>query len=373
MTSPASPSPSFRIEREKERLRLSGELNAQTPARTWAFLGQLGPKDRFYWDPSGLTALDLNGASQLLWALETAKARGAQAELGPMPEELSAIWNLSQQTLGLSPGLPQPPKNSLIVETGQAISVLWQDLSGMLNFLGELIFYLLRLIRRPWTGRWALVLQISETAVINSLPVTALVAFLVGLILAFQSAMFMKMFGVDIFVADLVGLAMLRELGSLMTAIVLTGRTGSAFSAELGSMKTNQEIDAFITLGLSPTRDLALPRCLAMTLATPPLAVLANLAGLLGGNLVMISLGYPVRVFWDELAQHVDASDICTGLFKALVFGFTVAAIGCQRGLAAGDGPEAVGESTTRGVVTNIIVIAFLDSLFAVVFYVLNW
>jgi phospholipid/cholesterol/gamma-HCH transport system permease protein len=181
------------------------------------------------------------------------------------------------------------------------------------------------------------------------------------------------MFGVDIFVADLVGLAMIRELGSLMTAIVLTGRSGSAFAAELGSMKTTQEIDAFLTMGLNPIRDLALPRTVALTLTTPLLAILANLAGLFGGNLVMISLGYPVRVFWDELAQHVDASDISTGIFKALVFGFTVAAIGCQRGLAAGDGPEAVGASTTKGVVTNIIVIAFLDSLFAVIFYVLNW
>jgi phospholipid/cholesterol/gamma-HCH transport system permease protein len=261
----------------------------------------------------------------------------------------------------------------LIQETGLVMTDLWHDLAEILSFLGELISHVGGLIRKPWTGRWAMVLKIVETAVVNALPVTALVAFLVGLILAFQSAMFMRMFGVDIFVADLVGLAMIRELGSLMTAIVLTGRTGSAFSAELGSMKTNQEIDAFITLGLSPNRDLALPRVLALTFATPFLAVLANLAGLLGGNLVMISLGYPVRVFWDELGSHVDASDISTGLFKAFVFGFTVAAIGCQRGLAAGDGPEAVGQSTTKGVVTNIIVVAFLDSLFAVIFYVLNW
>jgi phospholipid/cholesterol/gamma-HCH transport system permease protein len=279
---------------------------------------------------------------------------------------------LAQENLGQS----QPtksPKLTIIQETGQVMVFLWRDVVEMMAFLGELIAHLGGLIRRPWSGRWAMIIKIVETAVVNSLPVTALVAFLVGLILAFQSAMFMRMFGVDIFVADLVGLAMIRELGSLMTAIVLTGRTGSAFSAELGSMKTNQEIDAFVTLGLSPTRDLALPRVLALTLATPFLAILANFAGLLGGNLVMISLGYPIRVFWDELGSHVDASDITTGLFKALVFGFTVAAIGCQRGLAAGDGPEAVGQSTTRGVVTNIIVVAFLDSLFAVIFYVLNW
>jgi phospholipid/cholesterol/gamma-HCH transport system permease protein len=355
------------------RLSLAGELNAQAPAGLWDFLFKLGPKDQLFWDLSGLTSLDLNGAAQLIWALETAKAKGAECSLGEMPEAFVPIWSLAQETLGRARTLTAPPKLSLIEEIGLGLDLVWRDLTEILVFFGELLGHLAGLARRPWAGRWALVLKIVETAVVNSLPVTALVAFLVGLILAFQSAMFMRMFGVDIFVADLVGLAMLRELGSLMTAIVLTGRTGSAFSAELGSMKTNQEIDAFVTLGLNPNRDLALPRALALTLATPFLAVLANLAGLLGGNLVMISLGYPFRVFWDELAQHVDASDIATGLFKALVFGFVVAAIGCQRGLAAGDGPEAVGESTTKGVVTNIITVAFLDSLFAVVFYVLNW
>jgi phospholipid/cholesterol/gamma-HCH transport system permease protein len=138
-------------------------------------------------------------------------------------------------------------------------------------------------------------------------------------------------------------------------------------------MKTNQEIDAFITMGLNPIKDLALPRVLALTLGTPLLTIISTFAGLLGGNVVLVTLGYPVFVFWDELAQHLDLSDLTTGLFKSLVFGFTVALIGCQRGLAAGDGAGAVGEAATKGVVTNIIILAFLDSLFAVIFYVLNW
>jgi phospholipid/cholesterol/gamma-HCH transport system permease protein len=348
-------------------------LNADAPRGTWDFLLKLGPSDRLVIDAANLEGLDLNGAAQLLWATDAAKSLGAELTVAAMPETLTPIWNLARETLDKTRPSPKPKRLTLVQETGLAVVSLWEDCLGIMAFLGETIFHVAGLFRRPWTGRWSMVLKIVESAVVNALPVTALVAFLVGLILAFQSAMFMRMFGVDIFVADLVGLAMIRELGSLMTAIVLTGRTGSAFSAELGSMKTNQEIDAFVTLGLSPVRDLALPRILALTAATPCLAVLANLAGLLGGNLVMISLGYPVRVFWDELGSHVDASDISTGLFKALVFGFVVAAVGCQRGLAAGDGPEAVGLSTTKGVVTNIIFVAFLDSLFAVIFYVLNW
>ncbi|MDR1872936.1 MAG: ABC transporter permease [Deltaproteobacteria bacterium] len=358
---------------DKNRFAFTGHLNALAAPGTWDFLVKLGPRDQVVFDLAGLTELDLNGASQLIWAAKLAKSRGATVTYGDPPDQFKPIWNLAQETLGQSQDISPPPKTSLIHETGEVMSALYADLTEILIFLGELISHFGGILRRPWTARWSLTFRIVETAVINALPVTALVAFLVGLILAFQSAMFMRMFGVDIFVADLVGIAMIRELGSLMTAIVLIGRSGSAFSAELGSMKTNQEIDAFVTLGLNPVRDLALPRALALTLSTPVLAVLGNFAGLLGGNLVMISLGYPVRVFWDELAQHIDASDISTGLFKALVFGFVVAALGCQRGLAAGAGPEAVGESTTKGVVTNIIAVAFLDSLFAVAFYVLDW
>ncbi|MDR1394607.1 MAG: ABC transporter permease, partial [Deltaproteobacteria bacterium] len=375
MTDPApNPGPGFRIqENAAGPWKLSGALTARTEPRTWDFLQRLKPGQKIVLDLADLEALDLNGAAQLYWAMESAKTRGAQVETQSIREDFLPIWNLTRDTLGLPKTLQKPPKNSLLEELGQTAVFMYRDLTAMIFFLGEMISHFFALVRRPWTGRWAMILQIAETAVVNSLPVTCLVAFLVGLILAFQSAMFMKMFGVEIFVADLVGLAMIRELGSLMTAIVLTGRTGSAFSAELGSMKTNQEIDAFLTMGLNPVRDLALPRAAAMTIATPLLAVLANFSGLLGGNLVMISMGFPVRVFWDELASHIDASDISTGLFKAFVFGFTVAAIGCQRGLAAGSGPEAVGQSTTLGVVTNIIVIAFLDSLFAVLFYVLSW
>jgi phospholipid/cholesterol/gamma-HCH transport system permease protein len=371
---PKTPPSDFRIQGpENGEIRLLGNLTAMVEPHTWDFLQKLPADGKLHWDLSGLTELDLNGASQLYWAMETATAKGVKVTAGDVHEALAPIWLLTKENLS-RPKIPvKPQKPNLIQEIGLVMSFMIVDLKEMIGFLGELICHSFSFLRRPWTGRWPLIFSIIETAVVNSLAVTCLVAFLVGLILAFQSAMFMRMFGVDIFVADLVGIAMIRELGSLMTAIVLTGRTGSAFSAELGSMKTNQEIDAFLTMGLNPIRDLALPRTLAMTLTTPLLAILANLSGLFGGNLVMISLGYPFRVFWDELAQHIDASDISTGLFKAFVFGFVVAAIGCQRGLAAGSGPEAVGASTTKGVVTNIITVAFLDSLFAVLFYVLDW
>ncbi|MDR2455928.1 MAG: ABC transporter permease [Deltaproteobacteria bacterium] len=354
--------------------RLTGALSAQAGGKAWDALIKKEARrgaSPLALDLSGLSSLDLNGAAQLLWLKESLAKAGREAVFTNAPEHLAPIWDLAVATLG--PPIPKPVHPRLIEELGlEAIDVA-HDLGALVSFVGETLADLFWVLTHPWKIRKALTMAIIERAVVNSLVVTCLVAFLVGLILAFQSAMFMKLFGVDIFVADLVGISIVRELGTLLTAIVLTGRSGSAFSAELGSMKANQEIDAFLTMGLSPVADLAIPRVLALTLATPLLTILADLSGLLGGNIVMISLGHPIAVFWVELSSHLDASDFATGLGKSVVFGFVVALIGCQRGLAAGDGPEAVGEATTKGVVTNIVVLAFLDSLFAVLFYVLDW
>jgi phospholipid/cholesterol/gamma-HCH transport system permease protein len=283
------------------------------------------------------------------------------------------VWELAEGSFLSAGELPQPRKSGRIERVGELMAGMATDLRDLCFFLGEALVCLASCIPRPWTARWGEVSYQAEKSVVNALPVTALVAFLVGLILAFQSAMQIQMFGMEIFVADLVGISLIRELGTLLTAIVLAGRSGSAFSSELASMKINQEIDAILTMGLSPAKDLAVPRILALTFTTPLLTVLADLAGLLGGNIVLMTLGYPFMAFWDELSRHLDMSDIATGLFKAFVFGFTVALIGCQRGLYAGESPGAVGEATTRGVVTNILAIAILDSLFAVLFYAKSW
>ncbi|MDR0355894.1 MAG: ABC transporter permease [Deltaproteobacteria bacterium] len=355
------------------RFSLSGSLTAEAPGSLWDELVGSGgcSEGGKSIELSGLSNLDLNGAAQLLWLREKCQAEGTDLSLTDLPTRFLPIWELAEKTLG--PRTSPPPRPSLVEIMGQIQASVWQDFLELVCFLGELLSHLTKLTFKPWLLRWSSTMAITESAVVNALPVTALVAFLVGLILAFQSAMFMRLFGVDIFVADLVGLAIIRELGTLLTAIVLTGRSGSAFSAELGAMKANQEIDAFVTMGLSPVRDLVLPRVLALTFATPLLTVLADFAGCLGGNVVMMTLGHPFSVFWTELSTHISVSDLATGLFKAFVFGFTVAAIGCQRGLAAQSGPMAVGQATTSGVVTNIVVLSVLDSLFAVLFYALKW
>jgi phospholipid/cholesterol/gamma-HCH transport system permease protein len=354
-------------------VRLYGNLNAFSAPRPFLTKKQVKTARNLTFDLKELEHLDLNGAAFLLSQFDLLKQMGISSKVQNLSSPLAPIWELAQKSFPAPDSLVPQKGPGPIEQLGENIWHFFKDLFELTTFFGEVLVHFWGFLRRPWRARWASIFTVAEKSVVDAIPVTCLVAFLVGLILAFQSAMLMQVFGVDIFVADLVGIAMIRELGTLLTAIVLTGRSGSAFSSELASMKSNQEIDAFVTMGLSPARDLALPRILAMTLATPLLTILADLAGLLGGNIVLMSLGHPYMVFWEELSSHIDISDIATGLFKSFVFGFVVALIGCQRGLYAESGPSAVGEATTHGVVTNILVIAILDSLFAVLFYALSW
>jgi phospholipid/cholesterol/gamma-HCH transport system permease protein len=182
----------------------------------------------------------------------------------------------------------------------------------------------------------------------------------------------MRRFGADIFVANLIGLGMLREMGPLITAIILAGRSGSAFAAELGTMKVREEIDALTTMGLQPVRFLVLPRVLGAVVVTPLLTVFANLFGLIGGAVVMRSLGFPLITYVNQIQSAVTVSDLLGGLVKSLAYGIVVAAIGCLRGLQTKTGASAVGQATTSAVVSGIVLIAIVDGIFAVVFYALG-
>ena len=214
--------------------------------------------------------------------------------------------------------------------------------------------------------------MVAEQAGIGAVSIVSLVGFLLGLILAFQSAIPMQRFAAQIFVADLLGISMLRELGPLMASILLTARSGSAFAAEIGTMKVNEEIDALTTMGLAPVRFLVVPRVLAAVAVIPALAMLTNLAGLLGGAVVFRSLGFPLVTYVTRVSDAVTVGDVVGGLVKAMVFGVIVAGVGCLRGLETGEGAQAVGRSTTSAVVSGIILIAAVDGIFAVFFYALG-
>jgi phospholipid/cholesterol/gamma-HCH transport system permease protein len=193
-----------------------------------------------------------------------------------------------------------------------------------------------------------------------------------GLILAFQSAVPMRRFGAEIFVADLVGISMVRELGALMTAILLAGRTGAAFAAEIGTMHVNQEVDALTTMGLDPVRFLVVPRVLAALLMTPLLTLFAMLVGLLGGAITMQSFSIPFVTFFKEADSAVNTTDFMAGFVKSFVFAVLIAGIGCMRGLQTAAGASAVGDSATRAVVSGIILLVVVDGVFAVVYFLLD-
>ncbi|HVS10267.1 MAG TPA: ABC transporter permease, partial [Planctomycetota bacterium] len=227
-------------------------------------------------------------------------------------------------------------------------------------------------LRRPRTLRLRDALIAAERAGANALPITLLIGFLIGVILAYQSVQPLRRFAAEIYAADLVAISMVRELGPLLTAVVLAGRTGSAFAAEIGTMKVDEELDALSTMGLDPVRFLVLPRVLVAVAMAPLLTLFFELAGLIGGALVLRNFGITFALFASEVVEWVDLSDLLGGLFKALVFGALIGAVGCLRGLQTGIGADAVGRSATSAVVSAIVLIVAADGVFSVLYHELG-
>jgi phospholipid/cholesterol/gamma-HCH transport system permease protein len=214
--------------------------------------------------------------------------------------------------------------------------------------------------------RWGDVLDVATEAGANAVPIVLLIGFLMGVIIAFEIGLVAQQFGAVIFVVNGVGVAMLRELGPLMTAIVFAGRTGAAFAAQIGTQKVNEEVNAITTFGLSPVQFLVLPRLIAATLMVPLLSVLADVVGVFGGAVVMSGFGVGFLQFYNQLLGAVGAGDFVLGLVKAAAYGLAIAAIGCERGLATGAGATSVGLSTTSAVVSSIVSIVVIDGIFTI-------
>ncbi|MBQ9693556.1 MAG: ABC transporter permease [Kiritimatiellae bacterium] len=262
-------------------------------------------------------------------------------------------------------------RENAITALGRQTWMLFSGLGEAIAFLGEVLFRLPFVFSKHFRSGDALSAFVRCGA--EAVPVVGLIGFLLGLILAFQSAVPLQMFGAEGFVGGLVGIALVRELGLIITAILMAGRTASAFAAELGTMKVNEEIDALETMGISPVRFLVLPRIVAGTLALPILSLFATAAGLVGGWLVMHILGFSASYFVDQLQSFVSLKDLIGSECKAVVFGFTVATVGCWFGLKAGRDASAVGTATTAAVVTGIVLLATLEGIFSVIFYAMGW
>jgi phospholipid/cholesterol/gamma-HCH transport system permease protein len=268
---------------------------------------------------------------------------------------------------------PQPPApGSVVEEMGRAVAAQASDLKAEVSFIGEVSCGMAANLARPKAMRWGEVLRVFEQAGANALPIISLISLLIGLIIAFESAAPFAMFGAQIFIANMLGIIMARELSGLMTAIILAGRSGSAFAAELGTMKVNEELNALETFGLNPVRFLVVQRVLAGILLTPLLTVYSIFVAILGGVVVMVAMGYSLESIYNQMAQTLGYKDILIGVGKGFIFGALIAGIGCLRGLQTKQGPSAVGESTTRSVVAGILLVIVADAVVAVLLYFLH-
>lgn len=353
-------------------LTFAGRLDANTTGAVWRDALVLLKKTkakRLLLDLGALEYCDGAGIALLLELRRIQTENRGTFAFRDTPSEVAQLLQLYGDTPFRPPPVVEEASLSPVERIGRASVHGWQSFQILVTFVGELAVSLVHAAMHPREVRWRDAWLTAERAGVDAIPIIGLIGFLLGLIMAFQSAIPMRQFGAEIYVANLIGLSMLRELGPLLTAIILAGRSGSAFAAEIGTMKVKEEVDALVTMGLEPVRFLVVPRVIAAVAITPILAMFSNLFGLVGGAVVMRSLGFPLVTYIHQIQSSVIPRDMFGGLLKSLAFGLVVAAIGCLRGLQTRTGASAVGDSATNAVVSGLILITIVDGLFAVVFY----
>ncbi|WP_297572468.1 ABC transporter permease [uncultured Deefgea sp.] len=347
------------------RFELGGDLTLATSSALWQRIQQQQWAE-IEIDASAVQRIDGAGAA-LLFELQQ---RGAR--ILALPAQGQRLLNALSPELPLLKTTPKPAQH-LITRFGARVRAANANFYLQISFLGAICAALWQSLQQLRRFRWREFCLQCELVGANAVPIITLISILFGVILAFQSAIPMRQFGAELFVANLLGLSLIRELGPLITAILLAGRTGAAFAAELGTMKVNEEINALVTFGFDPIRFLVLPRLLAGVLMAPLLTLFAEVVGLFGGALVMKGFGIPFATYYSQIAGQVNLIDLLSGLSKAAIFGFIIAAVGCYRGLATGNGASAVGAATTQAVVQILVLLVVADGLFAVVAYHMGW
>lgn len=311
----------------------------------------------------------------ILAHLRTLKApEGDQqpAPLDGLPDNLRGLLQLALAVPEDGGAHPDTRPLSRLETIGNATLSTWQSGIALLDFIGQAVLSLGRFARRRARFRSSDFWVTLQQCGVEALPIVSLISFLIGLILAFVGSVQLAHFGADLYVADLVGISMVREMGVVMTAIIMSGRTGAAFAAHIGSMKANEEIDALRTFGFDPFDFLVLPRILALVLMMPILTVYADIVGILGGMLVGAASGIPPVLYWTETVASLTITTASLGVLKSPFFGAAIAISGCMQGMRAGNSSAAVGEATTRAVVTAITSVIVLDSAFAAIFTLLD-
>jgi phospholipid/cholesterol/gamma-HCH transport system permease protein len=354
------------------RVVLSGAWQITASRPSWARLSAQMKPQRVEIQVDEVEKWDTSLLLFLFEAQEWSRAAGAYFEAERLPEKIRDL--MEQFVSARETSVPFDRSESFLMGVGHMSIDTWNRARTASTFIGESVIGAAKLLVRPHRFRWHDCFDEMQQCGAMALPIVGLISFLVGLIMAYQAAVQLRQFGADIYVADLVGLSVVREMGPMMAAIILAGRTGAAFAATLANMKANEEVDALETLGIPPVQFLALPRLVALVLMMPLLALYANCLGILGGVVVSASvLEIPPAAYWIETKSIIDLSDISTGLIKSVAFGTLIGLAGCLRGLQAERSAAGVGRAATSAVVTSVLLIIVADAIFAVVFNMLDW
>lgn len=305
--------------------------------------------------------------------VKACKARQIAFDLERLPPGVERLIRLSEAVPERQGARAETARVFILERIGRGAIGVGGWIQDFLRFVGALTIAFVKLFRGSARFRKVDLLQTVQECGANALGIVTLISFLVGVILAFMGAVQLQQFGASIYVADLVGVGIVREMGAMMTGIIMAGRTGAAFAAQLGTMKVTEEVDALTTMGLSPVEFLVLPRFLALTLMMPILCLYSDLMGIFGGFAVGVGmLGLPAKLYYQETITAITLTQLFGGLFKATVYGALIAIAGCLSGMQCGSSASAVGTATTRAVVSGIVMIVAACGLFAVVFNVLG-
>ena len=285
------------------------------------------------------------------------------------PDNVSSVLStLNFDHLEQRAPLSPKPRPNMFLRLGDAVFQHASDLRFIFSFIGSVCLAIFYVIRHPKSLRANDTLSAMEKVGVDALPIVCLISFLLGLIMAFMSSVQLRQFGANIYVASLVGLAMVRELGPIMTAIIVAGRSGSAFAAEIGTMKISEEVDALFTMGFDPTQFLVLPRLVASLITVPILTLFSNIFAILGGLVVGVSmLDLTTNAYITQTMKTLTIFDVMLGVIKSGVFALVITLVGCLRGFQVRGGAAAVGQATTSAVVSSIFLIILSDSVFAVI------
>ena len=325
-------------------------------------------------DGAGLEAFDTVGAWMLQKLVRRLRGEGATVQLRDLRPEFAKLLDvIEQQAADPTESPPALPQQSRLESLGHSVVSAVEQSVALLSFVGECSVAMAASIAHPVRFRWRPILFNIHSAGFDALPIVGLLSFLLGIVVAYQGADQLRQYGANIFVADLVGLSMLREFAPLITAIIIAGRSGSAYAAQIGTMAVTEEIDAMRTLGIPPLELLVLPKILALLIALPLLTVFADVLGVTGGMIMahaQLDVGY--GEFLDRFVKAVSVTAYLIGICKAPVFAAIIAVVGCFQGFRTKGGADSVGRQTTRAVVQSTFLVIVADAVFSVAFSALD-